>query len=89
MSTYDPRQMAKDALVLATPPTYSGIKSFVSEEGVIALAKELEGALDQLDATEGQDKQISVLEETVQDQADTISNLKEKVERFATEVASL
>lgn len=52
MSSYDPRQMAQDALRLAEPPSYSGLKSFVSEEGVIALATKLEAALDHVDYLE-------------------------------------
>lgn len=48
MSSYDPRQMAQDALRLVEPPAHSGLKSFVSEEGVVALAAELETALDLL-----------------------------------------
>jgi hypothetical protein len=47
--TYDPHQMALDALRLATPPLHTGIKSFVSEEGVIMLATALEEALELVD----------------------------------------
>lgn len=85
MSSYDPRQIAKDALVLAAPPAHSGIKSFVSEDGVILLATELESALERAEASEGQDVKISDLEETVQEQADAISALKKKIKTLADE----
>lgn len=52
MSSYDPRQMAQDALRLAEPPAHSGLKSFVSEDGVIALAAALEVATDYIERLE-------------------------------------
>lgn len=89
MSTYNPKQMVIDALVLATPPAHSGLKSFVSEEGVIALATELETALDMVSYAEGQDKKIAELEDTIQTQADDIEDLKKITKEFAEKVERL
>lgn len=89
MSTYDPKQMAQDALRVADPPPHSGLKSFVSEEGVIALATALEVALDEAESLRGLTEKISDLEETVDDQAATIEALKEKTKDFADKVALL
>lgn len=52
MSTYSPQQMATDALIGADPPLYSGLKSFVSDEGVLALAEALQQALDERDGVQ-------------------------------------
>jgi len=48
--------MATDALTLSTPPAHSGLKTFVSEEGVYALARALEDALDIVDSIEDEDE---------------------------------
>lgn len=63
-STYDPKQMAIDALSGAEPPPHSGLKSFQGEEGVRALATALEVALD------GSDEKIKELT----DEADSLQN---------------
>lgn len=52
MSSYDPRQMAQDALRLVEPPAHAGFRSFTSSDGVIALATALETATDEIERLE-------------------------------------
>jgi hypothetical protein len=80
MSTYDPRQMAKDALVLAPPPAYSGIKDFVSAEGVYALATALEENLDLQDARFKVEEERDDLQQEVVDLNIQIGALKADLE---------
>jgi SMC interacting uncharacterized protein involved in chromosome segregation len=81
MSTYDARQMAKDALAGAPPPAYSGIKEFISAEGVYALATALE---ENLDHQEGRFK----LEEARDDLQEEVNSLTEKLKQIESDLES-
>lgn len=73
MTTYDPREMALDAMRGATPPPYSGIKDFVSAEGVYALATALEESI----GTENQEEEIERLtkeRDDLQEDANTLQS---------------
>lgn len=72
MSTYDPREMASDAIRGAAPPAYSGIKDFVSTEGVHALATALEESV----GTESQEKRIEALEKERDDLIEETNGLR-------------
>ncbi len=84
--TDDPRQMATDALTLATPPAHSGIKTFISEEGVHALATALEAALDEVTSAELDQDKISKLEEEKAELEEVVADMKRKAKEFALEM---
>lgn len=71
--SYDPREMALDAIRGARPPAHSGLKDFVSVEGVHALAAALEKAA----GTASQESQIEVLSKERDDLQEEVDNLRE------------
>lgn len=72
MSTYDPREMALDAIRGAKPPAHSGLQDFGSSEGVHALATALEDAV----GTGSQEEEIERLSKKRDDLQEEVNDLR-------------
>lgn len=77
MTSYDPREMASDALRGARPPAHSGLKDFVTPEGVHALAAALEDAV----GTKSQDEKIESLKKERDDLQSDVDDLEDKLKK--------